>query len=319
MKDPKVTVVIPTYKRTAYLEKALISVSGQTFADFEVLVVNDFPPFKDTVDEVVAKVNDDRIRVIHHVQNGGESQSRNSALAEARGEIIALLDDDDVWKPQFLERSVAVHDANPNVGIVYTGLLQFWDDNILGHKEIAPPARPADTTAAMLAGKFVLASSSIVSLKKVVFDTCGLFDTSLPSLADWDMWLRISYKYDVQPLDESLVYYRHHLGVRGSTDISKRLGGIAVVREKWGKENPSFLKYYRRLRVTAYFNEIRTNVLSGNRSAGMKLLFKFFRDCGKDFFKFPNIFGFSVMLLFAGNWYKRQQLKKYPVTLELPV
>ncbi|MEL6588854.1 MAG: glycosyltransferase family A protein [Bacteroidota bacterium] len=319
MKDPKVSVVIPTYKRTAYLEKALISVVGQTFTDFEVLVVNDYPPFRDTVEEVVAKIGDSRIKLIHHEQNGGESQSRNTALAVAKGEIVALLDDDDVWKPKFLERSVEVHDANPRVGIVYTGLLQFWDDNILGQKEIAPPARPADTTAAMLAGKFVLASSSIVSLKKEVFDECGLFDTSLPSLADWDMWLRISFKYDIQPLDESLVYYRHHLGVRGSTDISKRLGGLAVVREKWGKQYPSFLKYYRRLRVTAYFNEIRNNVLSGNRSAGAKLLFKFIRDCGKDFFKFPNFFGFSVVLLVAGNWYKRQQLKKYPAKLELPV
>ncbi|MEM6342863.1 MAG: glycosyltransferase [Bacteroidota bacterium] len=317
MNDPKVSVIIPTYKRTEYLHKALVSVANQTFTDFEVLIVNDFPPFADTVNEVVNSINDDRFKVIHHEQNGGESQSRNTALAVARGEIIGLLDDDDVWKPEFLEESVKMHDANPRVGLAYSGLLQFWDDNILGHRDVPAPPRPEIPTAAMLSGEFCLASSSIVSLKKEVFDTCGLFDTSLPSLADWDMWLRIAQKYDIAPIDKNLVYYRHHLGVRGSTDITKRLEGLKVVKEKWGDQK-GFTKYYRHLRATAYFNEIRTNVLGGNRSAGMKLMVKFIRDCGKDFFRMPDVFGFTMIILFAGKWYQKLQLRKYPVKVEIP-
>ena len=126
-----VSVIIPTYKRTTYLKIALESVVKQTYENFECLVVNDYPPMRDEIDELVAEFGDSRIKLIHHEQNGGESQSRNTALTYAQGDIVALLDDDDIWKPEFLEASVARHKERPEVGLVYTGYVRFWDEDLL--------------------------------------------------------------------------------------------------------------------------------------------------------------------------------------------
>ena len=136
-----VSVIIPTYKRTTYLKIALDSVLKQTYGNFEILVVNDYPPMAEEIDQLVAEFNDSRIKLIHHKQNGGESASRNTALTYVQGEIVALLDDDDIWEPTFLEKHVAKHQERPEVGFVYCGYVRFWDNDLLGRQ--VRPATPA--------------------------------------------------------------------------------------------------------------------------------------------------------------------------------
>ncbi|GAB4424083.1 MAG: glycosyltransferase [Bacteroidia bacterium] len=304
-----VSIIIPTYKRLGYLQEALESVARQTYTEFECLVVNDFPPMRAEIDALVAGVGDARIRVIHHEKNGGESQSRNTALKEVQGEIVALLDDDDVWFDTYLEAVVRCHREHPQAGLVYAGYIQFWDNKVLGAKVYPAQQPPADLRKALLQGRFVLASSSIVSLKKEAFDRCGNFDTGLPSFADWDMWLRISEFYGWAAITEPLVYYRHHLGDRGSTNIEKRMIGIQHISKKWSKY-PDFEVYRRTMRVSAYFNEIRTLVLQKNYSKGWQLLFDCIRTCKGEVLTNFSLFAFALGLLLMGPLYPRFQKRK---------
>ena len=111
---PRVSVVIPLYQNGRYIEKAVQSVLDQTFQDFEIIVVNDGST--DDGPGRVRRFADPRITVISQ-PNGGISKTRNTSFHAARGEYIALLDADDWWLPEKLQRHVEHLDQNPHVGL----------------------------------------------------------------------------------------------------------------------------------------------------------------------------------------------------------
>jgi glycosyltransferase involved in cell wall biosynthesis len=117
MSQPKVTVVIPAYNQAEFLGEAIQSVLDQTFADFEVIVVNDASP--DHTDEVVKQFDDPRLRYIHHKENRGLPATRNSGMRAAQGELIALLDADDLFHPEKLQAHVNYLRKHPEIGASY--------------------------------------------------------------------------------------------------------------------------------------------------------------------------------------------------------
>lgn len=112
--SPKVTVGIPLYQSAAFVEETVHSVLGQTFRDFEIVVINDGST--DDGPDRVRRIADPRVRVVTQ-ENRGLAGARNSAIRHARGEYVALLDADDCWLPEKLERHVAHLDANPHIGV----------------------------------------------------------------------------------------------------------------------------------------------------------------------------------------------------------
>src|SRR5690625_3525723 len=118
---PTVTVVIPTYNRAHVVHRAIDSVLGQTFADFELIVVDDGST--DGTEAVLSTYTDPRIRYLVQLVNRGVSAARNRGIKEARGEFVAFLDSDDEWFPEKLERQVNRFKRAPdNVGLVYCGV-----------------------------------------------------------------------------------------------------------------------------------------------------------------------------------------------------
>ena len=118
MSNPSVSVCIPTYNRAGILPYAVNSVLAQTFTDFELLICDDASP--DNTAEVVAQWNDPRIRYIHHPQNIKRSRNMRSGYEAAQGKYFIKFDDDDAITPTFLEKTVAVLEANPNADLVCT-------------------------------------------------------------------------------------------------------------------------------------------------------------------------------------------------------
>src|SRR4051812_24472999 len=115
-----VSIIIPTYNRAAYLGAAIASVRAQTFADWELIVVDD-----GSTDETAAmldELSDPRIRVLRIGHSGSESITRNAGLRLAEGEWVAFLDSDDLWVPEKLERQLAQMVAQPACQWSYTGL-----------------------------------------------------------------------------------------------------------------------------------------------------------------------------------------------------
>src|SRR4051812_26242675 len=133
MNSPKVSVVIPAYKQAEYLGHTIQSVLAQTYPNFEVIVVNDASP--DNTTEVVKQFDDPRLKYIIHEKNQMLPAARNTGMRAATGEIIALLDADDLFHPEKLETHVAYLAQHPEIGVTYNAhfdmdaqekLLNLW-------------------------------------------------------------------------------------------------------------------------------------------------------------------------------------------------
>ncbi|TLN28536.1 glycosyltransferase family 2 protein, partial [bacterium] len=110
---PRVSVIIPSYNRADMVMDAVNSVLRQTFADWELIVVDDGS--QDNTREVIAAVRDERVRYIYQ-DNQGLPGARNSGIRAARGEYVAFLDSDDVFLPHKLAVQVTAMDARPELG-----------------------------------------------------------------------------------------------------------------------------------------------------------------------------------------------------------
>ncbi|MEO0350846.1 MAG: glycosyltransferase family 2 protein [Cyanobacteria bacterium P01_A01_bin.15] len=115
---PKVSLCIPTYNRAQILPYAVDSVLNQTYGNFELIICDDASP--DNTAEVVAQWDDSRIRYIRHPQNIKRSRNMRSGYEAAQGDYFIKFDDDDALTPTFLERTVAVLEAQPRVDFVCT-------------------------------------------------------------------------------------------------------------------------------------------------------------------------------------------------------
>lgn len=212
--SPKVSVVIPAYNAEATLEGTLQSVLGQTFSDIEVLVVDDGS--QDRTSEI-ARCFGNPVRVIFQ-ENRGVSEARNNGVKGARGLYIALLDADDVWHPDKLEKQVRMLDANQDVMGNYVGVVRVSaSGDTLEHL----PARGFDDLcrSLLLHSSVIPTSPSSLVLRREAFDLVGLFDPRFSQCADWDFLIRASLKVTLAPVEGWLVRYRTAMG-NMSSDIS---------------------------------------------------------------------------------------------------
>ena len=208
MADPKVSVIIPTYNRAAMLPRAVDSVLAQTFTDFELLIVDDCSA--DETSDVVARLDDSRIRAFRHRRNRGSAATRNTGIANARGEYIAFLDDDDEFLSTKLERQVdALAAAGPDVGMVYT-----WRDQVDPTGRTVMTLRPVVEDCAFeqaLGLRLILGMGSTSMFKASAFNAAAGFDESIVGPGeDLDFLCRFTKKYNIAAVCQVLV--RLHVG-----------------------------------------------------------------------------------------------------------
>ncbi|MBE6963738.1 MAG: glycosyltransferase family 2 protein [Ruminococcaceae bacterium] len=161
---PRVSVLIPAYNSAAFLGQALDSVFAQTYRDFEVIVVDDGSE-DDTAAVAAARPEVRYIRKEH----SGISATRNLAIAQARGEVIAFLDADDLWTPDKLEKQVAYLDACPDCQVVFSLVKNFFD---------GPEAAMTERQRQLLNAKVEYCLPACC-VRKEVFETCGIFREDL--------------------------------------------------------------------------------------------------------------------------------------------
>jgi len=192
---PKVSVIIPTHNRAEFLRSAVMSVLNQTFQDFEIVIIDDAS--KDHTQEVIAHFNDVRIKAIHNQFSKGDAGARNIGIINSTGEYIALLDDDDEWLPEKLKIQTCLLDSSPpEVGGVCT--YSFIIEKVSGR--VSSVFNPA--TDDLVKENFIRTSS--ILLKKECFEHCGLFDESMPTSSDYDMWIRISKSFSFKFIKNAL-------------------------------------------------------------------------------------------------------------------
>jgi len=206
---PRVTVIIPTYNRASLLPEAVDSVLAQTFADFELLVVDDGST--DDTRTVVQGHADPRVRYIQR-QRGGISATVNAGVREAAGELIARLDSDDVWLPEFLAVQTIALDRNPEAGFVYAKGVAMNAAGGQANGEIVGRApRFADDAFASLLTTDCTCNITVVARRMALVEA-GLFDESLRMHEDWDMWLRVARRRPMVFTNRVLARFRWHEG-----------------------------------------------------------------------------------------------------------
>jgi glycosyltransferase involved in cell wall biosynthesis len=200
-KNPAVSVIIPTYNRGWILREAVDSVLNQDFTDFELIVVDDGST--DDTGEILATYG--RSVIALRQPNRGVSAARNRGIAEARAQLVALLDSDDLWLPQKLSRQVDFFKINPEALICQTE--ETWVRNGV---RVNPKKRHRKFSGMIFEASLALClvSPSAVMMRRELFDRVGLFDRRLPACEDYDLWLRVSCRYPVYLIDEPLIIKR---------------------------------------------------------------------------------------------------------------
>lgn len=214
---PTVSVVIPAYNAAEFLGEALDSVLAQTYQPLEVIVVDDGS--EDDIQEVVGAYSG-KVTYIHKPHGGGCGGTRNVGIRAAKGEWIAFLDADDVWKPTLLDKLVKGA-VETGADLVFSDWLKLMNGSVFGPTNLerngikarlhtlAPNRLLLNPFELLLeVGCYVLPSSALI--KRGALLEIGLFDESIYCTDDLDLWLRLSLRYHFAVVNEALVLRRIH-------------------------------------------------------------------------------------------------------------
>jgi glycosyltransferase involved in cell wall biosynthesis len=267
IKNPKVSVIIPTYNRAHLIDKAIKSVLNQTYQDYEIIVVDNAST--DNTKEVVKGFNNFKIRYIYYCDNRGSSVARNIGIRASHGEYIALLDSDDEWLPEKLDRQVEVlQNESPEVGVVYSDVLYIDENSKNMNRKLRNPKKEGYIYEDLLGGNCVGTPSALL-IKKECFHRFGLFDDLLKYHEDWDMWIRIAKYYRFVFIEVPLVKYRLH-----SNRISENLELTIIASNRILAKYTNELKKRRGVHSKIYFNIGNIFCHIGKTKEGQRYLFR---------------------------------------------
>jgi len=190
----KISVVIPAYNAACFLPRCLKSIFAQTLKPVEVIVVDDGST--DNTAEIAAAMG---ARVINRT-NGGLSAARNTGIQCASSEWIALLDADDMWAPEKLERQATC--VGPDTVLVYTGIRYFDDSGV--HEE-RPAIDPVTARKMLRYCNPITPSSALVRRDAVIQD--GGFREDIRACEDWEMWFRLQRLGEFEAVSDPLTDY----------------------------------------------------------------------------------------------------------------
>ena len=193
---PLVTIVMRTYERPVMLARALTSVQKQTFTDWSVVIVNN-GGVPSRVDDVVAVARlaspSSDIHVLHLDDRVGMEEASNIALQASSSEYFVIHDDDDTWKPAFLERTVAAMSTHRDAAAIVTGVTKIHE---LSRGKTLRPQASEDfyLTQERLTFDGMLGNNTFPPIaalfRRSLLNTVGMFDATLPVLGDWEFNLR---------------------------------------------------------------------------------------------------------------------------------
>jgi glycosyltransferase involved in cell wall biosynthesis len=229
---PLVSVIMPVYNGERWLGAALDSALAQSFSSFEIIVVNDgstdasLPIARERAERAPGMV-----RIINQ-PNAGLPAARNIALAQARGQYLALLDADDLWQSDHLERIMTEFEKDPDLGLVHANIERIDADG----RRIDIPRRcwsqQADAFEA-LALRLEHVSCPTAVFSRVAVQAVGGFDPDFTGLGceDRDLWLRIATRFRIHYLDQVTASYRvHRASMSANRDRMARARQLLIIK-----------------------------------------------------------------------------------------
>lgn len=261
VKDPLVSVIIPTYNRAELLNRAILSVFKQTHDDFELIIVDDCST--DNTERVVKTFKDKRIIYFHHPENRGVSVSRNTGIKNSKGIFIAFLDSDDEYLPEKIKKSLKFFkESAENIGMVCSN---FWriegKEKKLGlWKKLKP--------------NYQFPSPSTWVLPKEVFEKIGLFDERLYVEEDREFMFRFHKIFSFYFIDEPLLI-RYGMKSSLSSEIKEYVRARKIILEK----HSSDLQKERRLLARQFYRLAKDLYYIGQKEEAREYFLKAFISC----------------------------------------
>lgn len=252
--NPMISVVIPTYNRQDYILESIRTVQAQTYANIEILVVDDCST--DNTLDVLKTVADERLRILQLPRNSGGGAARNFGIDGAKGEYIAFLDSDDIWLPAKLDiqmqRLLAAHDQKV---IVYTNIIEDRDG--IETPVINAPIKPGQNACEYLFlnwGKAFIQTSSWLMRADVA--RAIRFDDGLRLHQDWDFLIRSEIKgVGLLAVEEPLTVWRVDDRKDRVSLAADRLNRSMTWVDKWashiGWRGVSAIKAWRSIDIAA--------------------------------------------------------------------
>lgn len=224
---PCVSVAISTWNRAHLVGRAIRSALAQTFEDFELFVVDDGST--DATLEVLAGVDDGRLRRVRHDQNYGISRTRNTALGLARGEWLAFLDDDNEWTPDYLERQLAFAASRPGAGVTYCRARQRSARS--GSEVELPELRQGRVFCDLVEGWNPFVSSALI--RRAILLEAGGVDERLRATEDRDLWMRLAQRTEFAGTSDVLLIRHERHGPQLSRNPDFLAQDAAILAGKW--------------------------------------------------------------------------------------
>lgn len=204
--NPLVSVVLPTYNRREYLTEAIESVINQTYSNIELIVIDDHS--SESPRNIVDNISNSGLQNIvflRHEENKGVSAARNTGIEQANGQLVALLDDDDLWSPDKIERQVVEFQrGGSETGVVCSGIRSIdADGSTIRAREVQ---YTGSITKELLCGAIVPLPSVVV--RRDVLLEAGLFDERLLAYEDQEWMIRLSQHCEFRSVSDPLVISR---------------------------------------------------------------------------------------------------------------
>jgi glycosyltransferase involved in cell wall biosynthesis len=224
--DPRVSIVVPSYRRAAWLSECLLSLIAQEFQDWEAIVVDDGSP-SDEIAEVVSAIADVRLRYLRHPANRGTGAALNTGYGAARADLVLPMGSDDKLEPSFLRLTEAVLREDPQVGCVFTDFQLFGDSDKIVHQAVR-------SLEDMLRGSWIPGGGTLQ--RRSIWESVGGY-CELKGVIDWDFWIgACELGLAAAHIPEPLYLYRRHDG--------------SLSRERWSIEFRMREAIYARHRTT---------------------------------------------------------------------
>lgn len=211
-----ISIITTSYNYGEYISETIKSIQAQSYSDWELIIVDDSSQ-DNSVEIIKSFCKDKRIKLICHDKNKGLTQSVKTGLKYAKGEWIAFLESDDLWRENTLEERVRAIKNNPQVGIIFNDVEEFGDDNTFlavknnldkNRVKISKLNFPKNIFYDLNIENFLLTFSAVM-IKKEILDDCPL-DTPIDALLDWWIFIHISFNNEAFYINKRLTKWRQH-------------------------------------------------------------------------------------------------------------
>lgn len=279
-----VSVVVTTHNRCNLMKRAVNSIQNQTYANLEIIIVDDNSS-DDTEKSVKALLSsDDRIRYIRIQKNEskGGNYARNKGIENSRGEYIAFLDDDDVWYPNKIKKQLECLKGNSELGAVSCEMrfvYDFGDKQFFDFSNTKLDERPLG----FFVNSWLNTTSTIMARKDVLIDV-GMFDLLMPALQECELSYRICLKYKVEILKEILVDYYIFPNISGqiTSSLEKNQKALSRISCKYKDELNRLLPDQAEARMLSIKKgEILRYLRSGNKKEYRAIMRQIWKSTSK--------------------------------------